>query len=62
MLWDAIGFRMGELDKNLKKNQEISIVYSVEEDTWPARNASASVAGGNGKKKLQLKLKNIANP
>ena len=62
MLWDAIGFRMGELDKNLKKNKEISIVYSVEEDTWPARNASASVAGGNGKKKLQLKLKNIANP
>ena len=49
MLWDAIGFRMGELDKNLKKNQEISIVYSVEEDTW------------NGNTKWQLKLKDIAN-
>jgi single-stranded-DNA-specific exonuclease len=81
LLWDAIGFRLGPIADELKNNQEIRIVYSVEEDTWPARNASlpasqvqrgsqdalpaspsmraGSVAGGNGKKKLQLKLKNI---
>ncbi|MFH1832555.1 MAG: DHH family phosphoesterase [Candidatus Levyibacteriota bacterium] len=54
---EAIAFGMGET--KLKAGDSISIAYTIDENEWPARNASSSVAGGNGSKSLQLKIKDI---
>jgi single-stranded-DNA-specific exonuclease len=45
--FDAIGFGMGGIYEDLKKNTLIDIVYSVEENEW------------NGVKSLQLRLKDL---
>ena len=45
--FEAIGFGMGELAMQIKKGDEIDVVYAIDENTW------------NGNTKLQLKLKDI---
>lgn len=46
-IFDAIGFSLGEQWANLKNNDIIDIVFTLEEDSW------------NGNKKLQLKLMDL---
>ncbi len=45
--FDAIAFNMGELAKDLKIGEPISLAYTIDENTW------------NGNTKLQLKVKDI---
>lgn len=46
-IFNAIGFRMGELGESLQPGKQIDIVYTINEDKW------------NGKTSLQLKLKDV---
>ncbi len=47
MLIEAIGFGMGELITTIKQGERIAIAYTIDENEW------------NGRKKLQLKLRDI---
>jgi len=47
MTFDAIAFGMGEYIADIKKGNEMSIAYTIDENTW------------NGKTNLQLKIKDI---
>ncbi len=55
----AIAFGMGEMASKIHIGDKIDIIYSIEEDNWPARNASQREAGGNGNRRLQLKIKDL---
>ena len=46
-MFDAIAFRMGKYYSQLSPDKPIQVVYSIEKDEW------------NGRKKLQLKIKDI---
>lgn len=56
--YGAIGFRMGGLYSQLSLGKPVTVVYSIEEDNWPASPKTAS-RGGTGNRKLQLKLKTL---
>ncbi|MBI4057855.1 hypothetical protein HY405_00870 [Candidatus Microgenomates bacterium] len=53
----AIGFGMGKLYSQLFPDQPIDIAYTVSIDEWLARHSLGE--GGNGDKKVQLKLRDI---
>lgn len=46
-IFDAIAFNMGQLSKDLSRDQFIDVAYTIDVDRW------------NGKQKLQLKIKDI---
>jgi single-stranded-DNA-specific exonuclease len=54
----GIAFGMGEKN-NLKVGDKVDVVYTMEENNWPARNALASEAGGNGYQNIELKIKDV---
>ncbi len=59
-VFDAIGFGMGEMFSKIKTGEKIDIVYTIDENEWPARQSNAQAfAGGNGNKRLQLKIKDL---
>lgn len=48
-VFDAIAFGMGDRSREIQENKPIDIVYTIDENEW------------NGKKKLQLKLKDFTS-
>lgn len=46
-IFEAVAFNLGHLSQDLSKNDTVNIVYSIEENVW------------NGKRELQLKVKDI---
>ena len=56
---DGIAFGMGEKAK-IHVGDKADIVYTIDENEWPARQSNAQAfAGGNGEKRLQLKIKDL---
>jgi len=47
LYFDAVGFGMAKLDKNLQTGGRADLIYSIEENSW------------NGTKNIQLKIKDI---
>ena len=57
LIFDGIAFGMGEMSSKIKIGDKIDIVYTIDENEWPARRSLGE--GGNGEKRLQLKIKNF---
>ncbi len=55
--FDAIAFGIGERANEFHIGDTVDIAYTISEDTWLARRSLGE--GGNGNRKLQLKIKDI---
>ena len=59
-VFDAIAFSMGDRIADCKIGEKIDVVYTIDENEWPARQSNAQAfAGGNGEKNLQLKIRDF---
>jgi len=57
---EGIAFGMGNAEIHV--GDKIDIVYVIDENEWPARQSNAQAfAGGNGEKRLQLKIKDFSS-
>ncbi|MBI2614040.1 MAG: single-stranded-DNA-specific exonuclease RecJ [Candidatus Levybacteria bacterium] len=56
---DGIGFGMGEMSAKIHIGDKVDIVYTIDENEWPAPRSLGEV--GNGEKRLQLKIKDLTS-
>ena len=54
---EGIGFGMGEMSSKIHIGDKIDVVYTIDENEWLARRSLGE--GGNGEKRLQLKIKDL---